>query len=168
MYMLYTSSEFNIQFDSPSGLSLIHFNARSLQKNFNDITNFLSLLKHSFSIIAISETWIFDTPLTPFKIQGYTYNCNRLYGRGGGVARFILDSIQFKLRTDIIQTEEEKSCCEYLFIDFEDSDSKSTVGVIYKKKKPGCNSDSFFEFYNRVLCTICMNVETYILQVTLT
>ena len=58
----YTSSEFNIQFDSPSGLSLIHFNARSLQKNFNDITNFLSLLKHSFSIIAISETWIFDTP----------------------------------------------------------------------------------------------------------
>ena len=54
-------------------------------------------------------------------------------GEEVGLHFFILDSIQFKLRTDIIQTEEEKSC-EYLFIDFEDSDSKSTVGVIYKKK----------------------------------
>ena len=151
-YKCYTPCEFNAKFSNRFGLSLIHFNARSLQKNFDAINDFLLLVKHSFSIIAISETWIIDTPMIPFKLQGYTFiNSNRHSGRGGGVALFISDSIKFKTRNDIFQTDEERNCCEYLFIDFEDRNSNSTVGVIYKK--PGCNIDSFFEFYDRTLST---------------
>ena len=70
----------------------------------------------------------------------------------GGVGLFISDSIDFRINTDIVQTEEEKSCCESLFVDFVDKNIKHSVGVIYKK--PSCNNDIFFKFYNRTLATI--------------
>ena len=37
--------------------SLFHHNSRSLNKNVNDITNFISSLEHDFSIIGFTETW---------------------------------------------------------------------------------------------------------------
>ena len=158
-----TPNDFNVQFVNPTGLSMIHFNARSLQKHFNDITDFLFTLNRSFSIIAISETWIFDTPVLPFRIPGYNFvNSNRLSGRGGGVALFIVDSIKFNVRTDITQTEEESNTCESLFIDFVDNNVKFTVGVVYKK--PSCNLEIFFEFYNKLLALIsCQQRNIFIL-----
>jgi len=69
---------------------MIHFNARSLQKNFENISQFLSTLHHSFDFIAISETWINASPLIPFSLDGYTMlHADRSYGRGGGVALFV-------------------------------------------------------------------------------
>ena len=53
--------------------SIIHFNARSLYKNFEDISIFLSSLKHSFTIIAVSETWISRDPVIPFNLPGYIH-----------------------------------------------------------------------------------------------
>ena len=85
-YSCYTANEFNVEFVNPTGFSLIHFNARSLQKSFDEMAEFLLLLKHSFSIIAISETWISGTPLIPFKLPGYNFvKVNRHRGRGVGL-----------------------------------------------------------------------------------
>ena len=152
-YSCYTANEFNVEFVNPTGFSLIHFNARSLQKSFDEMAEFLLLLKHSFSIIAISETWISGTPLIPFKLPGYNFvNVNRHRGRGGGVGLFISDSIDFIINTDVVQTEEERDCCESLFIDFVNKNIKHSVGVIYKK--PSCNNETFFEYYNRLIATV--------------
>ena len=41
-------------------LSLYHFNARSLNKHANDITNHLATLKCHFNIYGFTETWFRD------------------------------------------------------------------------------------------------------------
>lgn len=38
--------------------SLIHFNSRSLNRNFSKIKEYLSKFKFKFSVIAVSETWL--------------------------------------------------------------------------------------------------------------
>ena len=42
------------------GFSVLHFNSRSLYTNFGKIQDYVLSLKHTFHIIAISETWISD------------------------------------------------------------------------------------------------------------
>ena len=53
------------------GLSIIHFNARSLNANFVKMYDYLNGLSLNFDIIAISETWIQSDSITEFQINGY-------------------------------------------------------------------------------------------------
>ena len=67
-------------------VSVIHFNARSLARNFEYIHIFWDTLSSKFSVIAISETWIRGIPIVPFHVDGYTViHSDRVIGRGGGV-----------------------------------------------------------------------------------
>ena len=48
--------DFNkLNINKNSSLAILHLNIASLNKHFEDLRNFLSLLRHSFDIIAISE-----------------------------------------------------------------------------------------------------------------
>jgi hypothetical protein len=75
--------------------SLIHLNIRSLSKNLDNFLTYLTQLHHSFSVIAISETWITTSDPDTLQIPGYERlqknrsrpTCNP----GGGVALYILD-----------------------------------------------------------------------------
>ena len=82
-----SSKEFNnIPVSSADSFSLFHTNIRSLKKNFNDFSEFLSSLNLSFSAFGISETWLDDATKDLYNIPGYSFlsNCrqNKL---GGGV-----------------------------------------------------------------------------------
>ena len=133
----FTPYEFNSQHELNSVFSIIHFNARSLYKNFEDISIFLSSLKHSFTIIAVSETWISRDPVIPFNLPGYTFiHYNRTSGRGGGVGLFIKNDILFQTRTDIsFQSVNENNNCEYLFIDFI-YDNAKYIRLVYFIENP--------------------------------
>ena len=123
-------SEFNSQSPFDSRLSLIQFNARSLQKIFENISQFLSMLHHSFDFIAISETWISGPPLIPFSLDGYTMlNADRSHGRGGDVALFVKTGVLYNLRTDIVESLDSDINYEYLFIDFVDQFQKKILLV---------------------------------------
>ena len=128
----YTPNEFNLKFQNVCGLNILHVNARSLNKNFESLSVFLSTIKTSFSIIAISETWISQTPLIPFHIEGYIFiNSYRIEGRGGGVLFFISNLLEYKVRSDITCTEEVKNDIELLFIDVLTCNHiKNTIGVV--------------------------------------
>ena len=52
----YSDRQFACNVRSDSDFSHIHFNARSLNKNFQKLKEYLDYLKLSFDIIAISET----------------------------------------------------------------------------------------------------------------
>ena len=54
----YTVDQFNNSIKVENTISIIHFNSRSLNKNFQDIVDYLSEFKKPFSVIAMSETWI--------------------------------------------------------------------------------------------------------------
>ena len=53
------SEDLNTKFtNKQSAFSLLHLNARSLQKHFDEFYTLVSTLDYKFSAIAVSETWL--------------------------------------------------------------------------------------------------------------
>ena len=91
----------------------MHFNARSLNKNFDEIVDFISSLSFSFSVYGFTETWIHSKTPMLFNLEGYSFeHSDRIDGRGGGVALLISNKLNYKLREDI---NFEFHGIEYLF-----------------------------------------------------
>ena len=69
----YSTQDFTASFGSnaKSGLSVIHFNARSLSSSLNLVSNFLTEFNLNFDIIAISETWLNTQIEGDYNIKGY-------------------------------------------------------------------------------------------------
>jgi len=86
--LYYTERELNERFakdDSDYKISLLHINARSINKNIDSILLLLNNLTISFKIIAVTETWIDDTyNQTPPQIPGYTCHSKPRNSRRGG------------------------------------------------------------------------------------
>lgn len=82
--------------------SIIHFNARSLRKHFDEIHDLLSSYSNSFSLIAITETWlsVADKNLYCFPNSNSEY-CNKITSSHGGVAIFISPDLSYKRRHDL-------------------------------------------------------------------
>lgn len=81
---------------------MLHFNARSLSKNFDAIGEFISQLDMNFPIYGFSETWINkNTPLL-FGIDIYNfYHSDRVKSMGGGViALLVHNSFIVSVRSD--------------------------------------------------------------------
>ena len=83
---------------------LLHVNARSLCKNYDDLLQLLSCLKHDLSVIGVSETWFnTTTDINMFQIPGYSFvHICRAEKIGGGVCLYIKDNLEFKLRVDYL------------------------------------------------------------------
>jgi exonuclease III len=114
-------------------LSLIHFNSRSLNKNIDNITDYLKTLNHKFPLIAFSETWLNDSNSSPAlnSIDGYNIaHCHRNFKRGGGVALYISNDLNFKIRHDLNLKNSDEY--ESVFVEIESHPKNTIVGVIYR------------------------------------
>ena len=83
--------------------SSLHINIRSLQKHFDDLSEFLLTLNRStISVIAVSETWLHRSNSDLFHFPGYHFiSSHRDHKAGGGVGLYIQSHLEFKLRTDL-------------------------------------------------------------------
>ena len=149
-----TCSESNnkndIKLDRDSSFSLLHMNARSLNKNFES----MELLLHSldyfpFSVIGISETWLHNNSPSIFNLQNYTmYRSDRQHNHGGGVALYAHNNINSKLRPDLSIDGSES-----MFLEIINENNKNTiVGVIYRPPKNCIDSflDNFDQFLHKI------------------
>ena len=124
------------------GLSVIHFNIRSLNTNFQALDLYLSQLEVKFDIIAITETWFSQsTAANVFNIKGYELKyVSRNVGRGGGVALYVNSSLKCK-------TIENKCICvdgnfECITVELSVNGSKNIIlACVYRK--PGGNINEF-------------------------
>ena len=57
---------------SGADFSLLHLNIRSLARNLNSLTDFLSCLDIKFSVIGISENWLIESPQST-DINGFKF-----------------------------------------------------------------------------------------------
>ena len=124
-----------------NNFSLFHWNARSLNKNFESLELLFSALNQfPFSAIGISETWLRYNSPNLFNINNYRlFRSDRKKGRGGGVALYILNQFRVKVRTDI-----HVEGCEDLFVEIIDDKKKNKIiGVIYRP--PNNLADEFLE-----------------------
>lgn len=156
----YSISDFNENFTKTtselnptlmSNFSLFHWNARSLNKNFDSFELLLSSLQnYPFSVIGITETWLRPNSSNIFNIENYKlFRSDRKKGRGGGVAFYVHNLQRIKVRPDI-----HIEGCEDLFIEIINEKYKNKiVGVIYRP--PNYASDVFLNQLEN-----CLNIIT--------
>ena len=80
--------------------SIIHFNARSLVNNYNEITNYLNSLNRKFNVspivLVISETWLNAYNKDVYFIEDYNnIHITRDHKRGGGISLFISNTLKY-------------------------------------------------------------------------
>ena len=101
------TNDFNkLNINKNSSLATLHLNIASLSKHFEDLQNFLSLLKHSFDIIGISEHKITKgSKNSAFNLPGYTFCFNETETSHGGTGYFVSNNSTYKLRPDLLINE---------------------------------------------------------------
>ena len=122
------------KFSNNPHLSFFHVNIRSVPKNFKSLTDCFHVLDHWFTIIALTETWHNVNTQDLFNIPGYTcLNKFRSNRRGGGVALYIAQSIDFVERLDLsIPSEDVDSIFVQLKLNSTSCNSKAVLGVVYR------------------------------------
>ena len=76
----------------PSGtFSSLHMNIRSLPKHFDDLSEFLLTLNRSFSVIAVSKTWLPKSNSGLLHFPGYHFISS--HGRRGWSLYSVLPKI---------------------------------------------------------------------------
>ena len=124
-----------------NSFSLIHVNARSLNKNFDDLNTLLSTLNNfEFSVLGVTETWLHSNSPPIFDLDNYDLIRNdRATGRGGGVAMYLHNQLKCRKRPDLhIEGTED------IFIEIiNKSDKNLIIGVVYRP--PNNLIDPFFD-----------------------
>lgn len=94
----YSDDQFNMNIKSDYGLSIVHFNSRSLYGNFLYIKEYLTHLNNPFQVIAISETWLTSEKGVDHELNGYELNyVNRENKKGGGVALYVDRRLKYEI-----------------------------------------------------------------------
>ena len=81
--------------------SLCHMNIRSMSKNIHQFETYLDLLKHRFTVIGLTETWLKDSNCDLYGIKGYHLIEKHRKSQGGGVAVCIKDHLNYFERPDV-------------------------------------------------------------------
>ena len=130
--------------------SLLHVNARSLNKNFDALELLImSINQFPFSVIGITETWLHSNSPSIFQLQNYNFiRADRVHGKGGGVGMYINKQLRFKTRPDIhIEGAED------IFIEVINNKEKNIIiGTIYRP--PHNDMDNFSGSLDATLHTV--------------
>ena len=143
------------------GLSIIHFNVRSLNANFRKLDQHLSQLDFQFDIIAVTETWFSQNTVTNvFNMKGYElFYVSRNSGKGGGVALYINSSLKCKKVENKSVCSEENFECVTVELSMEGA-RNVIISCIYRK--PGAPLERFTEALEELYSDIKKNKVLYI------
>ena len=147
----YSLEEFNSD-PIDSNFDLFHLNCRSLNRNFDKIVDYLSVLKNNFSVLGFTETWLTNNISPLVHLDNYTIvESHRSSRRGGGVCLFVRQDYTYVERPDLSNFDDS---IESLFIEISiPVVCKSVVvGVVYRP--PNGNTGVFNDCIHDSLCKI--------------
>ena len=132
-------------------LSFLTLNIRSIPKNIDKLSSYISLFDISFSFVGITETWFTDDNIDSYSLDNYNHEAvHRSSRRGGGVSLFTKNNIPYTLRPDLNIFD---SYAETLFIEVDknvfSTDKNLIVGVLYRI--PNTDMKCFNDMYNETL-----------------
>ena len=113
-----------------NAFTMLHFNCRSISKSHEHISTFLHQLKHPFSLIACSETWLTHNKSPP-NCDNYTYIEGPLTGRGRGVCMYLRSDLKYN-PTDFTLGPEADSLFIEITLKHNSTTKNIIVGVVYK------------------------------------
>ena len=86
----FLESSFNENYEkckcSKNVFPVCHMNIRSMSKNIKEFETYLDLLKHKFTLIGLTETWLKESNCDLNGIKGYHLIEKHRESQGGGVA----------------------------------------------------------------------------------
>ena len=148
----YSDEQFVRDVKSKGDLSFIHFNARSLNKNFHKIKDSIDDLKLSFDIIAISETWAETDTIDGFTLNGYeAFHIVRGQRKGGGVALYVHRRFNCAIRAVQCKVVEQVFECVTVELDLK-KHKNITVSCVYRT--PGSDVDLFCESLEQIFSDV--------------
>lgn len=146
------------------GLTMMHFNTRSLTKNFSSFYDIISNLPSDPDIICISETKLNDyisgsddfledsapnyTSEIEIEIPDYTFICNNSKTSAGGSGIYVNNSLMHKNRPDL---EPSIDGCEGSFIEINKGSNNKNILIASIYRHPHDNHDLFFEYLSGLL-----------------
>ena len=145
-------NDFNaLNISSPSDFSIYYMNARSLCGHFFSIQEFLATLEHPFSIYGFTETRFKGDPPPYVHMNDYQLvHSSRSLRPGGGVAMFVHNSLNFRLREDLMPSQAD---FEAIFMEIQRVDACNLiVGNVYRA--PGTSFDNFDSSFDSCLDNI--------------
>ena len=137
----------NKNISNNNSFSVLHVNARSLNKSFESFEYMIDSLAINFIITGISETWMFE-PSPLISLPNYNFICEGRKDRmGGGVGLYILNNTDYRFRTDL---NANLTFMESIFIEIISKNKKNTsIGVIYRP--PNQNLNVFLNEFNHLM-----------------
>ena len=111
-------------------LFMIHFNVRSLQKNIDKLSHYLTDFNRKPDVIAVSETKLKENMIySNIELDGYQFIHRNSHTSAGGVGIYVKSSISYNLKPTI---NIDLSSVENLWIEIEINKKKLIVGVVYR------------------------------------
>lgn len=108
----YTNNQFDVSFRNENAISIVYFNAGSMYRNFEHITDDLKKFRNTFTAITITETWITMERGTDSDMDGYEFKyINRKNKRSRGVALYIRNTFQFDVTENMTTTNDDVMEC---------------------------------------------------------
>ena len=118
-------------------LTLLHFNCRSLKRNFDNFSECVQTLNMPMSIIGVTETWLKNYEMD-LSLPSYSFVGNARRGRrGGGVGIFVHNNIKFKRRCDLDICND---VVESIFIEVYNKMKNYIIAVIYRPPQQSVQS----------------------------
>ena len=88
-----------VSFGGKTNFSIIHLNAPSLIRNFDQLNSFLRNINMPFSVIGMSETWLTHCTAELANITGYNSVSNHRKSKtGGGVGIYLQQNANFQIQ----------------------------------------------------------------------
>ena len=100
----------HISISNIEGFSALHVNIRSIHKNFENLKLLLSKLNFTFRIISLTETWSKGECIENnsfYQLENYLmmHQETKDSKKGGGTCIYIHNSLNFKLRNDLSNSD---------------------------------------------------------------
>ena len=151
-YDYFLESAFNENYkklrSSGNVFSLCHMNIRGMSKNIHQFETYLDLLKHRFTVIGLTETWLKDSNCDLYGIKGYHLIEKHRKSQGGGVAVCIKDHLNYFERPDVSLFEND---LESVFIEIDKEqlglNKNVIVGTLQTRFFIMCSIEGFWEGY---------------------
>ena len=116
----YVEDSFSSLADKQVQFSLIHLNIRSLRKNFEALTSYISSLNFHFDVIALAERWLIEKDdVNSFGLPDYhkpIFLSRPNENGSGGVGLYISKEFNFRLSDELAYNRNES---QILFVDKE-------------------------------------------------
>ena len=149
----FTPCSFNAKLNTDTNIadfSVFHMNIHSLNKNSNELCQFLSTINHDFDVLVLSEIWSHNIIHFRNLIPGFNFYYDLPDSSNvGGVGMFIKNTLHHDV-IDRYKIDTTDRCrVENLWMEVTKGCSKYIVGGLYRH--PGYNLSEFTQKFESVL-----------------